>query len=1082
VLNNVYDSFERTGSTEVLIHTFGLKRREDVLVDYVAVPCAHLLEQVPGGSTVLYNLGRLLDKTTRGANVDERRALLDKVLLSAVETLKDKKGVFRQLCVPVRRCNSARAVIVCDPHIPLESIGVPITIAKVLTSDIDVTHDNVHRCVSLIADGIATHIAYNKQRCRILSTHVTLTVTFRGDNSLCSNVDIEYGDVVTVTRSSGKESHVYSRSQEHVVTHLLDSSRGCTVCVTREARDKQARWKEDDGVVVPPSNDWLYSVYVRVASKQHRASTQQQTVPRAEATMSHLVMLQTGCIVTAPIDGAHLLVHRNPVLSASSIHNHRMSVTQTGRHATLAPLELLQQRHNVANYPRRMLVADKLPLRYDHNPLYISFRRHDLATTKVGTYKMASTFVSIVERHLDVDCVLAINPVAATPYGADFDGDEMNVSTLPSSVTFSSPLQHYERSSRKHRRTYSAHNVSLLGDLFKGSYGPIHDGRYGLHCVLTDRVGLSKLTSQYALVVRYMLSQRSVPFDVRTLCDCGLDVHEAETVFELYARSNAMTRRDVDAHTDAVYAVVVNITQHVDACHSNVSCTSFMCELRLHESRRSMKGHNAFNEFFSQYVGDERNVELLLHDYANEKDDQRLLSRFYADVMCCLYKLCDHSGLYYSTRDVNNSKRIVESGARTKQATFDAIYNSVGFITYVTPHGTDVDYVKGNFRSGVSQDEYVSLCYSNRVQAVNKAERTAPEGDNMRLQCNYMSDVYNKEDVWYVRDKPVYTRVDGNTIDALERRVDERTQREYRYVLDNTFLRMSYKEVDDMTMHERRDRQKLLHVGQRKLLMAEIEFLTERSRKGDVVVYAGAASGLHIPTLLLLFPHVEMHLYDAARFSRDLYNKVSGTPAKGLTIYKKYLTVEICKERYGTTKDEVLFISDIRTNSNMADNEEDSHPLDADVTRDNLLNMSLVAALLPRHCCLKFRLPYDDGVTVLPEGELRLQCWQRRSSTEVRLHCSFPYVAKEYSNREHEERMAYHNTLRTKEVTGRRVNKHLLKLLRDNGIAVCYDAYRESHIVEEYCRKYNKQEKHVYECIGQSLSVDLSYYKERSNT
>lgn len=58
--------------------------------------------------------------------------------------------------------------------------------------------------------------------------------------------------------------------------------------------------------------------------------------------------------------------------------------------------------------------------------------------------------------------------------------------------------------------------------------------------------------------------------------------------------------------------------------------------------------------------------------------------------------------------------------------------------------------------------------------------------------------------------------------------------------------------------------------GQRKLLLTEIEFLTEFAKDGDTVLYIGAAPGTHIPYLAgELFPYVAFVLYDPARFDFD---------------------------------------------------------------------------------------------------------------------------------------------------------------------------------------------------------------------
>ena len=46
----------------------------------------------------------------------------------------------------------------------------------------------------------------------------------------------------------------------------------------------------------------------------------------------------------------------------------------------------------------------------------------------------------------------------------------------------------------------------------------------------------------------------------------------------------------------------------------------------------------------------------------------------------------------------------------------------------------------------------------------------------------------------------------------------------------------------------------MLHWGQRKLLLSEIEFLTLYAAPGDLVLYAGAAPGGHIPYLARPLP------------------------------------------------------------------------------------------------------------------------------------------------------------------------------------------------------------------------------------
>ena len=70
----------------------------------------------------------------------------------------------------------------------------------------------------------------------------------------------------------------------------------------------------------------------------------------------------------------------------------------------------------------------------------------------------------------------------------------------------------------------------------------------------------------------------------------------------------------------------------------------------------------------------------------------------------------------------------------------------------------------------------------------------------------------------------------------------------------------------------------VIHWGQRKLLLTEIEFLTmyfekKTNDKPTYVIYAGAAPGNHILYLSKLFPTVHFELYDPRNFSEKLTHK-----------------------------------------------------------------------------------------------------------------------------------------------------------------------------------------------------------------
>ena len=82
-----------------------------------------------------------------------------------------------------------------------------------------------------------------------------------------------------------------------------------------------------------------------------------------------------------------------------------------------------------------------------------------------------------------------------------------------------------------------------------------------------------------------------------------------------------------------------------------------------------------------------------------------------------------------------------------------------------------------------------------------------------------------------------------------------------------------------------------IHNGQRKLLMTEIEFITNEYYKLDksnkIILYIGASTGIdsvHTYTLAKMFPEFEYHLYDKNKFYPKLYE------LENVKIFKRWFT------------------------------------------------------------------------------------------------------------------------------------------------------------------------------------------------
>jgi len=170
----------------------------------------------------------------------------------------------------------------------------------------------------------------------------------------------------------------------------------------------------------------------------------------------------------------------------------------------------------------------------------------------------------------------------------------------------------------------------------------------------------------------------------------------------------------------------------------------------------------------------------------------------------------------------------------------------------------------------------------------------------------------------------------------------------------------------------------ILHLGQFKLLMSEICFLTKFMHMKDMlVVYVGGAEGYHIKKLAELFTQMKFELYDACKFS------ISETI--NMKIFNRYFNDDDAF-RYKNIGKKILFISDIRNHPNK-DVKEDS--VDTDVEKNVIEDMETqrkwVKIIKPHASSLKFRLPYEICKTYQYLDGYRMLQPYAPFSTEVRL-------------------------------------------------------------------------------------------------
>jgi len=223
---------------------------------------------------------------------------------------------------------------------------------------------------------------------------------------------------------------------------------------------------------------------------------------------------------------------------------------------------------------------------------------------------------------------------------------------------------------------------------------------------------------------------------------------------------------------------------------------------------------------------------------------------------------------------------------------------------------------------------------------------------------------------------------------------------------------------------------KNIHWGQVKLLLSEIEFLSDITNRPLLVVYAGAAGGQHIPILSSLFPDILFILYDPSKFD------IKPTPN---IVIRNELFLDSNAKLYKHFS--AVFISDIRIVKSGKVEEQQ-------IIIDNKWQMDWVKIMDPLKSILKFRTPWlsDPDHIISLYGKQQFQAFAPAHSSEIRLISQRPYVEKKYMNKTHDDQMYYFNN------EYRNKNFHR----EDCFFGVNYDTLRTANILKKYIENVSK--------------------------
>jgi poly(A) polymerase regulatory subunit len=240
---------------------------------------------------------------------------------------------------------------------------------------------------------------------------------------------------------------------------------------------------------------------------------------------------------------------------------------------------------------------------------------------------------------------------------------------------------------------------------------------------------------------------------------------------------------------------------------------------------------------------------------------------------------------------------------------------------------------------------------------------------------------------------------------------------------DDQFL---YSDDPELEYHETPTERTIAHRGQRKLALTMLQFLNiyiDPSKGQTKVVYAGAAPGIGIGFVARLYPQVEWHLYDPAKFTL-----AAGPNIRIYTGDDGFFTDDTAKS-WGEAVEQgqnILFVSDIRADVPRGRGTEERR--ETGIWNEMLNQQRWVKIIRPTVAQLKFRLPFpgirfsdqiDYTTNQVPylAGILFLQSWAGSTSAESRLLITSTeeeYPMTIWDTKRHEGQMFHHNIIRRK--------------------------------------------------------------------
>ena len=995
-----------------------------LLCRYVPVIPLKVISYMTHASEIAKKYSHLCNKSTRSEYESESKALSD--LFEALwASIGGKEGICRQFMVVVNSPSSCRGVIVADPFLPINSIGISRGLQRQLVQEIDVTNANFEHIIALAMSDRLYRIKYSRQGYKLVSNTPYIT---------CTGVDMSmqvltYGTVVVLGDGSKLEV-----SKDNVV-QLYFSLISQKVCkIVSDEKETQINTR---------------TCCIMFKCVKDSTDTRFTWVP-----------LMPGCKVSCVLDNTNIMVHRNPVMSADSMRmftgimskeDNGMCLSFAQRYESKMRARTIRQEIRQASHNKRVRLLTEeefidMPVSTIPSMPTTGTRAICTKVDKKIEYDKDKPYVSN-------DRVKYVPPLITTGFGGDFDGDEMSSRTTTANGQAVSIVSDINRTKENRSIFYANHDTAYGVWVYKECRGKFQAALQTDIDIVREQV--EKWQSENYKEVS------------DTVTSAAADQHRVSSMREQkHAEANVDKKK---VRLCVMHYYMQKLVQKYSQVFANeLVFLFFFLTSRNSDLSAKTKLNLLVSDFFVSCYWMETTKRL--YDTTTENG----LACFYTHVMNSFNFFCDSYGMSVDYQGAG-AKEMVMSDCRPSAGTYDSLYKEFGNVVFVMPGNSKYKTrVTSSIAAGIAEKEYEMIIYKTRADMANKAKTAAPAGDDMRHNCSYWTDIEKQGNEWKHNNitfmKVVSTE---NTEEALMLSLSS-SATTFKRNLDMDFHPLKYRESKYIPEHVKSLLSPENHRGQLKLLLSEIEFLTRWYTPGDLVIYIGAAPGTHLICLITMFPEIRFHVYDTGAFSNAIVNNTK------VTIFSEYFTVESCnKPQYvgDNIRSRILLISDIRS-------ETAGRPTERNVFEDNNLTNDIVTTLNPKAALLKFRCPFPETeqeklsrpLCTCVKGIFLPQAWTSQSSSESRLMATRPYSLTQINADDYDDAMFTHNIRRRCAVTDAQPLVPLREDLSRAGIKPGFDYALHSHILHEYAKKYDKDVEVCHKLVESTNSCSVLMY------